>query len=378
MAKKTKVGTDIAAGVRGVLDTAKKASAAALEKGYAPESRLTKRYYAGVGKLGKYGDQEAQQALNRSGRLYEKYGEAGKYDKTGFGDIGAMYGRAGEYDPSEFTMADYTTRNIKERMSPYEELVAEQAQRRLKRAYDEGRGEREAQAARAGAFGGSGAAVQEEVARRNYMEQLAQQNAQSLQAAYESAVNLYGKEVADRLSAEELGEASRQFSKQTELAGIEGIMAARQQTAAQVAAAKEAEFAGLQGQGASAAQQASLAEARKRMEAANLGALQEAGAQQQQQQLAENMYGLDVAQRGANILAGTQGSAAPVASYKPEEPSTLQKIAGAGAAVIGAAAGLGLRDGGIVSMQGYNNGGYVYRGGGLADLQPQYYSKYER
>lgn len=377
MAQSTKVGEALARGTRSTLSSSEKAQKAALAKGYPKQSKLTKEYYAGVGDLSKYGDSEAQQALNRTGRLYEKYGAAGEYDKTGFGDIGRMYREAGDYDPSQFTTADYTTKNIKERMSPYEKLVAEQAQKRLKKSYDEARGEREAQAQRAGAFGGSGAAVQEEAARRNYLEQNAQQNVQSLQAAYDAAVNLYGKEVADNLSSEQLTEASRQFGKQTELSGIQGIMAARQQTAGQVAAAKEAELAGLQGQGASAAQQAQLAAERKRLEAQNLAALQSAGSQQQQNQLAQNMYGLDIAQRGANILAGAQGGVSPLQSYEPKEASTLQKIASGVTAAAGVASSF-LRDGGLVPGYHYANGGYVYRGGGLADLEPQYYDAYER
>lgn len=362
----TQSGRALRRGIKDVLGTSRKAGKAALAKGYPKESKLTNKYYAGVADLKKYGDQETKQALARSSRLYEKYGKAGDYDKTKFRDIEKMYGKAGEYDPSQFTTADYTTRNIKQRMTPYEKLVSEQAQKRLKKGYDEARAERELQAQRAGAFGGSGAAVQEELARRNYLEQAAQMNAQNLQNAYEAAVNLYGKEVADNLNSEQLAEASRQFGKQTELAGLEGMMGARQQTAAQIAAAKEAEFAALQGQGASAAQQAALAQQRKQMQSMNLGALQAAGAQQQQNQLAQNQYGLDIAQKQANILAGAQGSTAPLQSYKPDEPSFWEKAAAVGTAVAG------------IGSAFLRHGGLVYRGGGLADLEPQYYDSYER
>lgn len=379
MVKKTGTGKNIASGISSVLTESEKATKAALERGLPEESPLTKQYYSGVRNLGQYGDAAAAEALARTGNLYERYGQAAGYNKTPFEDIAAAYREAGTYDPSKFTMADYTTRNIAERMSPYEKLVSEQATARLKKAYDEARGEREAQAVRAGAFGGSGAAVQEEAARRNYLEQMAQQNAQNLQSAYESAVNLYGKEVADRLNSEQLAEASRQFSKQTELSGIEGIMAARQQEAAQTAAAKEAEFAGLSGMGSSAAQQGSLAADRKRMEASNLAALQEAGAQQQGYQLAKIDRPMDVVQEQANVLAAAQGGATPIQSYKAEKPSTLQQIAAGGAALAGAATGLFGRDGGLVPyLRHYSQGGYVYRGGGLADLEPQYYDTYER
>ena len=198
--------------------------------------------------------------------LQARYAAAGQFDSTKFGDIGAAYRAAGEYSPSdyaavqagyaaergytpqEYQMADYTAKNIQERMSPYEELVASRQRARLKRGYDEARGEREAQAVRAGAFGGSGAAVQEEVARRNYLEQLADLDAQSLQSAFESGAGLYSKEISDRLAAQQAGEASRQFGKETGLRGLEGIMSAQQAAEMSRQFGQGAEMAGLAGQ----------------------------------------------------------------------------------------------------------------------------------
>lgn len=365
---KTATGESTKKYYRGTLSGAQKAGQQAIKAGYPKLSTYTKNYLSQLPELKQYGDKEQRQALARTGELYKDYGEAGKYQKTKFKDFERMYGKAGEYDPSEFTMANYKTKNIKERMTPYEKLVSEQAQKRLKKSYDEARGEREAQAARAGAFGGSGAAIQEEVARRGYLEQAAQMNAQNLQNAYDAAVNLYGKEVADRLNAEQLGEASRQFGKQTELAGIEGAMGARQQTAAQVAAAKEAELAGLQGQSESARQQALLAEQKKNMQLTNLAALQQGGQYIQDYNLQQRMYPLDIAARQAAILGGMRGSVNPLPSTGQPNTSTMQNIIGGVGTAIGIGQGLGfLRDGGI-----------VYRGGGLADLEPEYYDSYER
>lgn len=365
---KTKTGESLKKYIRGTLSGAQKAGQQAIAAGYPGLSTYTKKYLSQIPELSKYGDKQQQKALERAGRLYGDYGEAGKYKKTKFADFEDMYGQAGEYKPGEFTQADYTTGNIQERMSPYEKLVSEQASKRLKKSYDEARGEREAQAVRAGAFGGSGAAIQEEVARRNYLEQEAQMNAQNLQNAYDAAVNLYGREVADRMNAEQLGEASRQFGKQTELSGIEGAMAARQQTAAQVAAAKEAEFAGLQGQQEAVRQQALLAEQKKQMQLTNLGALQQAGQYQQDYNLAQRMYPLDVYARQSAIMGGMSGGYSPLPTAKQQDPSTWQTIAGYGLGAIGLGQGiLGKRDGGL-----------IYRGGGLADLEPEYYDQYER
>ena len=362
--KKTESGKAIQSYIKDVLGTATNAGKAAIAAGYPDESSYTQAYYAGVPYLYEYGNAEQNQALDRMGGLYDAYGTAGGYDKTGYGDIEGMYGAAGQYDPAQYENADYTTQNIMDRMTPYEELVSQRATARLKKGYDEGRGEREAQAARQGAYGGSGAAIQEEVARRNYLEQMADMNASNLQSAYEGGVGLYGKELSDRLAAQQAGEASRQFGKQTEFSGIQGIMGARENEAAQVAAAKAAEFAGLQGQGTSAQQQATLAEQKKNMHIADLQAMQQAGRQKEAERLAKQEYPLDVAGQQSNLLAPLSGGAIQT---KQKNPSTMQNIIGGATAAAGVAAGLGL----------FRAGGYVYSGGGLADLEPQYYSGYE-
>lgn len=520
--KTTATGKSIEQYIRDVLARAETSGAAAIAAGYPPESDFTKSYYAGIPSLYMYGDPEQMQALQRAGDMYGAYGEAGGYDKTQFGDIESLYGAAsgynktpysdiadlykaagqyqktgyedlagkyaaaGEfaptqygdiaagygglgYDPRSYEMADYTARNIQERMSPYEELVANRQRERLKKAYDEARGEREAQAVRQGAYGGSGQAVQEEVARRNYLEQMADMDAQSLQSAFESGAGLYGREIADRLAAGQAEEASAQYAnqlqlavlsgqmtareaeqksrefaqqakmagiegemstrnataaqiaaakdaemaglaglmgtrqqegaetaaaKEAELAGIGGMLNTRQQTAAQAAAAKEAEFAGLAGQQEAARQQALMAEQRKNMQLTNLAATQAAGQQQEERALAQAQYPLGIAGMQANILSPLSGGVAPV-STSTQKTSTMQNILGgltaAGAVIqglggasgiasgiksVGSALGLGGAAGGLVpsGLQPY---GYVYRGGGLADLEPQYYY-YER
>ncbi len=370
---KTATGESVQQYIRDVLGTSKDAGKAAIAAGYPDQSSYTQAYLAGVPYLYQYGDAEQSQALDRMGELYGAYGAAGDYNKTNFGDIEGMYGAAGQYDPAQYEMSDYTTQNIQSRMTPYEELVSKRAAARLKQGYDEGRGEREVQAARQGAFGGSGAAIQEEVARRDYLEQMADMNAKNLQSAYESGVGLYGREMTENLAAGQAEEASRQFGKNTEMSGIEGIMAARQQAADEEAAAKEAEFAALRGQGTSAEQQAVLAEQKKNMQIANLATMQQAGQQQQDEQLARQEYPLDIAAQQSNIIAPISGAGA--IQTKANKPSTMQNILGGAAAAAGVAEGISglFRNGGIV----YSNGGYVYGGGGLADLNPQHYTGYK-
>lgn len=409
---KTETGKSVADYVQNVLGQAQNAGQAAIEAGYPDLSRYTMAYLRGLPGLSQYGDAEQQEALRRMGSLYQQYGQAGQYDMTKFSDIGRKYENAGDYrttdyggieqayrkgskyDPTDFAEADYTTKNIKQRMSPYEELVAKRATDRLQKQYDEAASSRALEAARAGSFGGSGAAVAQEVARRNMQEQMADVNAQSLQNAYESAVGLYGKEFADNMAAQQAeeqsrqfganiglqgiqgalaarqaDEASRQFESQARFQGLQGLMAARQAEAGQVAAAKEAELAALQGRASSAREQALLAEQQKNMQLANLAALQSGGQLQEQYNLNRRMYPLQVSQTQAGILGGMSGGYQPVNSMASQKPSTYQNILGG----LGAAAGF---------LQGvgsfFRKGGVVYRGGGLADLQPEYYDQYER
>ena len=496
---KTETGKSVSKYTQNVLDQAWKSGQAAIEAGYPGLSKYSKAYLKGLPGLSQYGDPEQAQALRRMQDLYGAYGRAGDYDMTRFSDLERKYGQAGQYDPtnysdvermyrqtgqynpaefsgiqrqldragdydatnfsdlerrslrssdynpSEFDRADYTTKNIRQRMSPYEELVAKRATDRLQRQFDEAAASRDLEAARAGSFGGSGSAVAQELARRNMQEQMADVNAQSLQSAYESAVGLYGKEFADNMAAqqaeeqsrqfgEQLGmqgiqqamaarqaeeasrqfgsqtglqalqqkmaaqqaaeasrqfgtqagfqglqglmaarnaeEASRQFGAQMGLEGLQGMMAARQQTAAQIAAAKDAELRGLQGQSESARNQALLAEQRKNMELANLAALQQGGQFQENYNLMQRYYPLNVSQMQAGILGGMAGGYQPGMLTKPDQPSWWQNIIGAGAAGAGILSGLG----GLFKR----DGGLVYRGGGLADLEPEYYDQYER
>lgn len=419
--------------------------------------------------------------------LAAKYAAAGTFAPTQYGDIASAYGGV-SYGPRDYEDADYTAKNIKERMSPYEELVADRQRARLKKAYDEARGEREAQAIRQGAYGGSGQAIQEELARRQYLEQMADMDAQSLQSAFESGANLYSREIADRLAAGQAEEASQQYAKQlqmavisgqmsakeaeqksrefaqqarmaglegemaargataaeiaaakqaqfaslqglmgtreqeaaqtaaakqaelagiaglldtrnmtaaqvaaakeAELAGIAGMLGTRQQTAAQTAAAKEAEFAGLAGQQEAARQQALMAEQQKNMQLTNIAAAQAAGQQQEQRALGQAQYGLDIASQQAGMLAPLSGGVTAVPTTQ-QKTSTGQNILGGLSTAAGIVQGLGGVSGIANTVKGlFGAGGglvpdglqrgYYYRGGGLADLEPEYYSYYER
>lgn len=363
--KQTQYSKDLEAYVQDMLSRAKSGAAAAITAGYPPESSFTQSYYAGIPSLYMYGDEEQAQALQRMQDLYGAYGAAGGYDKTDFSDIEGMYGSAGAYDPAQFDMADYTAQNIQQRMNPYEELVAARRKERLRQAFDENRGAREAEAIRNQAFGGSGTAIREAMAERDYMRQLADMDAESLYGAFESGAGLYSKEIADRLAAQQAGEASRQFGKQTEFSGLEGLMAARQQAAAQTAAAKEAELAGLQGQGTSAQSQAQMAEQQKNMQLTNLAAQQAAGQQQEERALAKAQYPLGVAALQGNVLGSITGGASQI-PQSTQKTSTMQNILGGLSVGAGVVQGLGGLSG---IADGISTIGSWFREGGLVEPQ---------
>jgi hypothetical protein len=374
--KKTETAKSIEGSIRDVLARSEAGAQAAIAAGYPPNSVYTNAYYAGVPYLYMYGDDAQADALGRMSDLYGAYGQAGQYDKTSFADIGAMYGDAAQYDPAQFDMADYTTQNIQNRMNPYEELVAGRAKARLRQAFDEGRGNRESEAVRNQAFGGSGMAIREAMAERDYMDKLSDMNAESLYGAFESGAGLYSKEIADRLAAQQATEASRQFGRQTEFSGLEGLMAARQQDAAQTAAAKEAELAGLQGQGSAAQQQAAMAEQQKNMQLTNLASMNAAGQQQEEKALATAQYPLGIATMQGNILGAVQGATAPI-PVTTQKTSTMQNILGgltAGAGIVQGLGGFGgIADGlsSIGGALGFADGGLVgrrYKDGGIVGL----------
>lgn len=376
--KTTDTGKSVESYIKNVLDSSTAAGKAALAAGYPGESAYTRAYYAGVPYLYMYGDQDQQEALDRMSDLYGAYGDAGSYDKTSFADIGNRYLAASGYDPAQFDMADYTAQNIQQRMNPYEELVANRRKDRLRQAFGEGRNARNDEAIRNQAFGGSGSAIREALAERDYMRQLDDANAESLYGAFESGAGLYSKEIADRLAAQQAGEASRQFGKQTEFSGLEGLMSSRQQDAAQTAAAKEAQLAALQGQGSAAQSQAQMAEQQKNMQLSNLAAMQAAGQQKEERALAQAQYPLGIASMQANMLSPLSGGVTPVPT-QTQKTSTMQNILGGLSTVGGVVQSLGgisgIADGISAIGNLFNEGGLVqsqegrrYQNGGIVGI----------
>ena len=96
-------------------------------------------------------------------------------------------------------------------MSPYQQAVSNIEKREaLRQSNIVGQG-LQAQAARAGAFGGTRQALQEAERQRNLLQQMGDIQAKGGQAAYDRALQQFNVENQAMLEAQRLGEASRQF-----------------------------------------------------------------------------------------------------------------------------------------------------------------------
>jgi hypothetical protein len=133
----------------------------------------------------------------------------------------------GPYNPYE--MGGFTADMARQYMNPYMQSVVDVERRKAQEASDQQAAILSGQAARQGAFGGSGAALQQRALRRDTAQQLGDIQALGLSKAYEQGLSRFGDEEARR-------EASRQFgadyglkSEELGLAGIRtGLDASKQ------------------------------------------------------------------------------------------------------------------------------------------------------
>lgn len=199
-------------------------------------------------------------------------------------------------------------------MSPYMQSVVGAQQREATRASDIQRNQNQAQAVKAGAFGGSRQAIVEAERQRNLGTQLGDIQATGLQAAYQDAQKQFNAEQAARLQAQQSNQqagltvgqqnlasqigtqqlGAGQIGLQTSLANLNSA----QQAAVQNQAARN-QAMGMNAQQAMQAalanQQAGLTTGQQNL-AANLG-IQQLGAQQGlQAALANQQYGLNAQQ----------------------------------------------------------------------------------
>ena len=282
-------------------------------------------------------------------------------NNQGMNVTGEGYGATAMNDPRRFIDTGVSTSYT----SPYQRQVIDTQLQEARRAFDEQRQVRSAQAIRAGAFGGGRQAVSESIAERDLANQ--QQNivAQGLQSAFENAQAQFERDRAAGMSAQarnqeaanqaaQFGASSRQQAalanqanaQQFGLANLQALLQTQQLGAnlgqqaalanqqAALEAARSNQQAGLQSQ---LANQAAQQEANRQNLAASLG-VQELGAGQQfaaaqaqaqmgqQAALANQQAALEAAR--ANQQTGLQGQLANQAALQQTRQQNLAAALG--------------------------------------------------
>lgn len=143
------------------------------------------------------------------------------------GQAGLMgLGLMGAYAPNQFRSQSFTQPGTAQQfMSPYIQNVIDVQQRDAKRQAEIAAQGQQAQAARAGAFGGARDLINRNEANRALQTQLAGIQATGLQNAFTNAQQQFNTEQQARQAAATLGEQSRQYGAGL---GIQGLNAALQ------------------------------------------------------------------------------------------------------------------------------------------------------
>ncbi len=137
-------------------------------------------------------------------------GVAGEIDQAS-GLAGLAGQRASDYGMFQQGVQQY--------MNPYMQNVVDVERRKAQEAADRQSAQLSGQAAKMGAFGGSGAALQQRALTRDTAQQLSDIQSQGLNKAYESAANQYNTGITNMLSASgQLGGlGTTRFGQETDL-----------------------------------------------------------------------------------------------------------------------------------------------------------------
>jgi len=151
-------------------------------------------------------------------------------------DATALAGQAGlgalntQYTFNPYQAQQFTGNNVQAYMSPYMQNVVERQQADAQRQADIAAQGQGAQAARAGAFGGSGDYIMRAQAAGNLARQKGDIQAQGSQQAFQNAQNQFNQSQAQNLAAQQLNAQQGQFGAglglqglQTALSGAQGL-----------------------------------------------------------------------------------------------------------------------------------------------------------
>jgi hypothetical protein len=312
-----------------ILNTAQDQAKAAVA-GFSP---LQQQALSGMANMKVPGQTEAasQMTANLAGRSLG----AGQYDAGTFGT--SSFNAPAATPGGQSTAASY--------MSPYMQNVVDIQTREAQRQADIAGTQRGAQAAGAGAFGGSRQAIMDAEAARNLATQKGDIQAQGSQAAYQQAQAQFNAEQQRTQQAQQMAEQSKQYGAGL---GMQGIQQA----------------------GSMAAQLGGLGQQQYSQQMGLLGAQNQAGAQQQQLEQArinqamqnyatQQQYPLMQLGVMSNMLRGLPMQASTTSSYAAQ-PSVASQFAGA--------AGTGMTLANQAKQFGFAKGGAVksMAAGGIA------------
>ena len=150
------------------------------------------------------------------------------YQLTGASGLAGLAGQRAlgtQYDPTNYQSQSITGGNaLQQYMSPYMQNVVDIQQREAQRNADIAATQQQAQATKAGAFGGGRDAIMRAEAARNLALQKGDIQATGLQNAYQQAMNQFNQEQQQRQQAAQLGEQSRQYGAGLGLQGLQTAM----------------------------------------------------------------------------------------------------------------------------------------------------------
>jgi hypothetical protein len=146
------------------------------------------------------------------------------------GDATAMAGMAGlgalntQYTFNPYQTQQFTGNNVQAYMSPYMQNVVDIQQREAQRQADIAGTTQQANATKAGAFGGSRDAIMRSEAARNLALQKGDIQAKGLQDAYAQAMGQFNQSQAQNLAGQQLNAQQQQFGAGLGLQGMQTAM----------------------------------------------------------------------------------------------------------------------------------------------------------
>ena len=150
------------------------------------------------------------------------------YQLTGASGLAGLAGQQAlntQYDPTNYQSQSFTGGDMAQQyMSPYMQNVVQRQQQDATRQAAIAQQAQGAQAARSGAFGGSGDYLMRAQAAGNLARQKGDIQATGLQNAYQQAMNQFNQEQQQRQQAAQLGEQSRQYGAGLGLQGLQTAM----------------------------------------------------------------------------------------------------------------------------------------------------------